>query len=143
MLLGEYKHNLDPKGRVAVPAKFRDKLSSGVIVTKGFDNCLLVFAMKEWEVLAQKLVVLPIAQADSRAFGRHMLAGATDVEIDAQGRILIPDYLRKYADLKKEVVLAGLYSRVEIWDATRWAEYKRKTESASDEIAERMGELGI
>lgn len=143
MLLGEYKHNLDNKGRVAIPAKFKDKLLAGAIITKGLDNCLFVFASKDWEILAQKLVALPLAQANSRAFARLMLAGATDVAPDGQGRILIPDYLRRYADLKKEIVIAGLYNRVEIWDALRWSEYKKKTEGASEEIAEKLGELGI
>jgi MraZ protein len=143
MLLGEYKHNLDTKGRIAIPAKFREKLAGGAIVTRGLDNCLFVFANKEWEALAQKLVALPLAQANSRAFVRLMLAGATDVELDSQGRILIPDYLRKYAELSKQAVVAGLYNRVEIWDSGRWERYKQKTESASDEIAEQLGELGI
>ncbi len=143
MLLGEYTHNLDIKGRVAVPAKFREKLTAGAIITRGLDNCLFLFANKEWEALAAKLTALPLAQSNSRAFARLMLAGAMDVEIDNQGRILIPDYLRKYAGLKKQVVVAGLYNRVEIWDAENWERYKQKTESASDEIAEKLGELGI
>lgn len=143
MLLGEYKHNLDNKGRVAIPVKFRDKLSAGAIITRGLDNCLFLFAQNEWQLLADKLVALPLAQANSRAFTRLMLAGAMDVETDGQGRILIPDYLRKYAELKKEAVIAGLYNRIEIWDAETWEKYKQKTESASDEIAEKLGELGI
>lgn len=143
MLLGEYQHNLDNKGRVAIPTKFKEKLVPGAIITRGLDNCLFVFASKEWDVLAQKLVALPLAQANSRAFVRLMLAGAVDVALDSQGRILIPDYLRQYADLKKSVTIAGLYNRVEIWDSARWHEYKKKTESASEEIAEKLGELGI
>lgn len=143
MLLGEHQHNLDAKGRVAIPAKFKDKLAAGAIITRGLDECLFVFASKEWEILAAKLIALPLAQANSRAFMRLMLAGATDASLDNQGRILIPDYLRKYADLKKQVVIAGLMSRVEIWDMERWEAYKKKTESASDEIAEKLGELGI
>jgi MraZ protein len=143
MLLGEYKHNLDSKGRVAIPAKFKEKLAAGAIITRGLDNCLFVFAGKEWEVLAQKLIALPLAKANSRAFVRLMLAGAMDANLDNQGRILIPDYLRKYAELKKEVIIAGLYNRVEIWDAEKWQEYKKKTEGASEEIAEKLGELGI
>jgi len=143
MLLGEYSHNLDSKGRLAVPAKFRQKMQTGAIITRGLDRCLFVFAEKEWETLAQKLIALPLAQANSRAFTRLMLAGAVDVSFDAQGRILVPDYLREYARLKKSVVVAGLYNRVEIWDSTTWSEYKSKTESASDEIAEKLGELGI
>jgi MraZ protein len=143
MLLGEFRHTLDPKGRVAVPAKFRDKLAAGAIITRGIDNCLFVFANAEWETLATKLIALPLAQANSRAFVRLMMAGATDVAIDGQGRILVPDYLRKYAGLKKEVVVAGLYNRIEIWDETAWTAYKTKTESSSESIAEQLGELGI
>ncbi len=143
MLLGEYTHNLDAKGRVAIPAKFKEKLAAGAIITRGLDNCLFVFASKEWEILAQKLVALPLAQANSRAFVRLMLAGAMDATLDNQGRILIPDYLRKYGDLKKQIVITGLYNRVEIWDLDKWEGYKKKTEGASDEIAEKLGELGI
>ncbi len=143
MLLGEYNHNLDTKGRIAVPMKFREKLSAGAIITRGIDNCLFVFAANEWQKLAERLVALPLAQANSRAFTRLMLAGAMDVELDTQGRILVPDYLRAYAGLKKEVVVTGLYNRVEIWNAERWSAYKQKTESASEEIAEKLGEIGI
>jgi MraZ protein len=143
MLLGEFKHNLDTKGRMAIPAKFRDKLTSGAIITRGIDNCLFVFANAEWELLAQKLIALPLAQANSRAFVRLMLAGASDVQLDNQGRILIPDYLRKYAGLKKQTVVAGLYNRIEVWDESAWATYKMKTETSSEAIAEQLGELGI
>jgi MraZ protein len=143
MLLGEYTHNLDAKGRMAIPAKFRSKLTAGAIITRGLDRCLFVFDSKEWEILAQKLIALPLAQANSRAFVRLMLAGATDCELDKQGRILIPDYLREYAGLKKQAIVAGLYNRIEIWDSENWKQYKNKTESQSDEIAEKLGELGI
>jgi len=108
MFIGEYKHSLDIKGRIAVPAKFRKDLLSGAIITRGLDRCLFVFSKKEWETLAQKLIALPLAQANSRAFVRLMLAGAAESEIDAQGRILVPDYLRTYADLKKTTVIARL-----------------------------------
>jgi len=143
MLLGEYKHNIDPKGRIAVPAKFREKFEAGAIVTRGLDHCLFIFSRSEWESLVQKIISLPLAQADSRAFSRLMLAGATDVALDAQGRILIPDSLREYAHLKKQAVVTGMYTRVEVWDADAWNTYKTKTESAADEIAEKLGELGI
>jgi MraZ protein len=143
MFIGEYTHNLDDKGRMAVPAKFRKGLTGGAIVTRGLDKCLFLFNRKEWEELAKKLVALPLAQANSRAFVRLMLSGASDTEVDKQGRILIPDYLRVYSGLKKHTVVTGLYNRVEIWDSASWNRYKKKTESASDEIAEKMGELGI
>ncbi len=143
MFIGEFTHTLDTKGRVAVPVKFRGKLGTNAIVTRGLDRCLFVFTSQEWESLAQKLIALPLAQANSRAFVRLMLAGAMDVEVDKQGRVLIPDYLREYAGLGKEVVVAGLYNRIEIWDSQVWKGYKEKTESESDEIAEKLGELGI
>ena len=108
MFLGEYKHSIDAKGRVAVPAKFRSKLVSGAIITRGLDSCLFVFDAKEWQKLAEKLIALPLAQANSRAFSRLMLSGASDVNLDVQGRILVPDYLRAYAEIKKEVVVTGL-----------------------------------
>ena len=123
--------------------KFRQKLTAGAIITRGLDKCLFVFGSKEWEILAQKLIALPLAQANSRAFVRLMLAGATDVELDKQGRILIPDYLREYSGLKKETTVAGLYNRIEIWNSENWKQYKAKTEGNSDEIAEKLGELGI
>jgi MraZ protein len=143
MFIGEYSHNIDAKGRIAIPAKFRNELSGGAIVTRGLDKCLFVFSSKDWEVLAQKLINLPLAQANSRAFVRLMLSGAADCELDGQGRILLPEYLRRYAGLKKEAIVAGLYNRIEIWDAAGWETYKEKTENSSEEIAEKMGELGI
>ena len=143
MFIGEYEHSLDEKGRVAVPAKFRKELSGGSIVTRGLDRCLFMFTRAEWDALAKKLVALPLAQANSRAFVRLMLAGAADADLDDQGRVLIPEYLRRYGALKRQVIVAGLYSRVELWDAALWGRYKAKAESASEEIAEKLGELGI
>ena len=143
MFLGEYQHNLDIKGRVAIPSKFRQQLSGKAIITRGLDRCLFVFTDKEWEIFAQKIIALPIARSDSRAFTRLMLAEATDVEVDKQGRVLVPAYLREYAHLKKEVVITGLYNRFEIWNLDNWKEYKARTESSGDDIAEKLGELGI
>lgn len=143
MFIGEYTHNIDAKGRIAIPVKFRKQLNGGAIITRGLDRCLFVFTQSEWEALAKKLIALPLAQANSRAFVRLMLAGAMDSELDSQGRILIPDYLRKYGDLKKQAVVAGVYNRIEIWDEANWKNYKSKTEASSDEIAEKLGELGI
>jgi MraZ protein len=99
--------------------------------------------MKSWEELASKLGTLPVGEADTRSFTRLMLAGAVDVEVDKQGRILIPDYLKEYAGLAKNVVIAGLYNRLEIWDEKKWSEYKKKAEKNSDEIAEQLGKLGV
>ena len=143
MFIGEYQHSIDQKGRVAVPAKFRPQLGTGVVVTRGLDRCLFVYTETEWQKLAQKLVALPLTQANSRAFVRLMLAGAMQVSLDSQGRILLPDYLREYAGLNKEAVIAGLFNRVEIWDKQKWQEYKTRTEAESDEIAEKLTDLNI
>ncbi len=143
MFIGEYTHSLDTKGRVALPAKFRQKLGDGTIITRGLDHCLFVFNKSDWEALAQKLISLPLSQSNSRAFARLMLAGAIEAEFDNQGRILIPEYLRQYAGLKKQAVFAGLYNRIEIWNEDNWKNYKSKTEASSDDIAEKLGELGI
>lgn len=143
MFIGEYSHNLDDKGRLAVPAKFRRELVKGAVVTRGLDNCLFLYTKKEWEKLAEKLAALPISQSNSRAFARLMLAGAMDVELDKQGRVVLPEYLRTFAGLKKNTVIAGLYNRVEIWDETKWSVYKQQTETNSNEIAEKMAELGV
>lgn len=126
-----------------MPVKFRSQLGKGAIVTRGLDHCLFVFTQAEWQELAKKLVALPLAQANSRAFARLMLAGAMEVELDSQGRILLPDYLRQYAGLGKKAIIAGVYNRMEIWDETAWQQYKAKTESNSNEIAEKLSELGI
>lgn len=143
MFIGEFQHNLDNKGRVAVPAKFRRKISGGAIITRGLDQCLFIFTKKDWQTLAEKLIKLPLSQANSRAFVRLMLSGASDVNLDSQGRVLIPDYLRKYAKLKKSAKVIGVYDRMEIWDDTAWEQYKNKTEGSSEEIAEKMADLGI
>jgi MraZ protein len=143
MFIGEYKHSIDLKKRVALPSKFRAGLGSSVVITRGLDNCLFVYPMKTWEELAEKLGTMPIGEATTRSFVRLMLAGAVDVVADSQGRVLIPDYLREYAKLEKNVVVAGLFNRLEIWDENKWNEYKRKAEENSDEIAENLGKLGI
>ncbi|MFB6181519.1 MAG: division/cell wall cluster transcriptional repressor MraZ [Candidatus Magasanikbacteria bacterium] len=143
MFIGEYTHKLDDKGRLLIPKKFRDDLKDGAVVTRGLDDCLFMYTKNEWGQLAEELADLPFAQSNSRAFTRLMLAGAMDVDIDSKGRIVVPDYLREFADLDKEVIIAGLYSRLELWDKEKWAEYKQKTEDNSGEIAEKMSDLGI
>lgn len=143
MFIGEYRHSVDDKGRLAIPVKFRGELESGAVVTRGLDGCLYVYTAAEWTKLAEKLAAMPMSQADSRAFARLMLAGAMDVDLDKQGRIVLPEYLRDYAGLKKDVVVAGLHNHLELWDAKAWEAYRRKTEKDSGEIAERLGSLGV
>lgn len=143
MFIGEYEHAIDEKGRMAIPSKMRRDIGSGAVVTRGIDNCLWLFPKKEWQTLAEKLANLPLSDANSRAFSRLMLAGAMEVEFDSQGRILLPGYLRVFAGLKKYAVVAGLFNRLEIWDQSKWKEYKFKTEKATDQIAKHMTDLGI
>ncbi|MFH1866524.1 MAG: division/cell wall cluster transcriptional repressor MraZ [Patescibacteria group bacterium] len=143
MFIGEYQHSIDNKGRLQVPAKLRRELGQGAVVTRGIDNCLFLYSKQAWLKLADKLSKLPIGKASTRALARLMLAGAMDVEIDNQGRMLVPDYLRHYAKLKKSVVVAGLYSRLEIWDQANWTQYKKGTEKTSASIAESLGDLGV
>ncbi len=143
MFIGEYTHSIDQKGRMAIPSKMRKELGSGAVVTRGLDSCLWVFTKKEWENLAEKLAALPLSDPNSRAFSRLMLAGAMEVEFDSQGRALIPGYLKEYARLKKEAVIAGLYSRLEIWDVEKWKEFKQNTENKTDEISKHMMDLGV
>ena len=143
MFIGEFTHSIDSKGRIAIPAKFRRFLEKGAVVTKGLENTLVLYPMSEWQVLGEKLAKMPITQAQSRAFTRLMLGGAADVELDKQGRIVLPDYLRRYAGLGKKVVIIGLFNRIEIWDFQRWQNFKAESEKNSGEIAERLKELGI
>jgi len=143
MFLGEYSHSLDIKGRLAVPVKFRTQLQKGAVVTRGLDNCLFLYPKEEWKKLANKMSQLPLGKNDARSLSRMMLAGAMEVRIDKLGRILIPEYLRNFAFLNKKVIIAGLYNRIEIWDEEKWKEYEKKAEKETDNIAERLGELGV
>lgn len=142
MLIGEYTHNLDPKKRFAIPSKFRRELGEKIVVTKGLDNCLFVFPLNEWQIMAEKLGKLSIGQQDSRGFVRLLLSGASEVEFDQLGRILVPDYLKEYAGLQKKIVIAGLFNRLEIWDEAAWKTYKSNLEKNTDRIAEKLGEIG-
>jgi MraZ protein len=143
MFIGEYFHTIDAKKRLAVPVKFRKKLKGKAVLTRGLDNCLYLYPVEEWKVMAEKLAQLPISRADSRAFSRLMLAGAMEVTLDQLGRILVPDYLKEYAWLDKKVVVAGLYNRIEIWNEEKWEKYKEQTSKEVQAIAEKMNELGI
>lgn len=143
MFIGEYTYSIDDKKRLAIPAKFRQLLGKKAFITRGLDNCLFLYPAKEWQNLAAKLSKLPLSQADARGFARLMLTGAMDAKLDNLGRTLIPDYLKDYAQLKKRVVIAGVFNRIEIWDEGKWQEYKNKTEMAVGDIAERLKELGV
>src|SRR3989338_8830005 len=143
MLIGQYNHTIDSKKRLALPVKFRGELGVKVIVTKGVENCLVVYTEKEWEVMSAKLGNLPVSQAEARSFTRHLLASATEVTLDKLGRILLPDYLKEYADLKKNIVVCGLSNRLEVWDEQKWEAYTKSAEKGVEEIVSKLGPLGI
>jgi len=143
MFIGEYQHTIDSKKRLALPVKFRKELGNRVVITRGLDNCLIVYPQKEWKVMSDKLGKLPASQPEARGFARIMLAGAMEVRLDKLGRILIPEYLKKYASLKKEVVVCGIFNRVEIWDAEKWRKYKENMEGKVEDLAAKLKELGI
>jgi len=143
LFYGEYLHSLDAKGRMIVPAKFREGLGEKFILTKGLDECLFAYSLEEWSNLEQKLKTLPFTDKDVRAFVRFFFAGANECELDKQGRILIPQNLRDYAKLEKELYVIGVSTRVEIWDKNKWEEYCRGDNMSPDKIAEKMAMLGI
>ena len=143
MLIGEYSHTIDAKKRLAVPSKLRKELGERAVLTRGLDTCLFLYPEQEWKKLTEKLGELPVGQASTRSFLRLMLAGAVEVELDQLGRILVPDYLKEYAELKQKVVITGVYNRLEIWDEERWGNYKGDVEKNTDMIAEKLGELGL
>ena len=142
MLIGEYIHTLDPKKRLALPAKLRKELGGKAVITRGLDKCLYVFPLKEWEKFAESVSALSMAQSVNRSFGRLFLSGAMDVETDKLGRILIPDYLKEYAELKSQAAIVGVYKRLEIWNVERWKSYMAETEKQADVLAEKLGEIG-
>ena len=120
MFFGEYSHTLDIKGRIAIPKLFRGDLLDGLVITRGIDNCLFLYTKKTWAHVAEQVSQLPFSKAHVRGFARLLLAGATSLTLDKQGRVLLPEYLRSYAHLEKDVVVAGLYNRIEIWDKKEW-----------------------
>lgn len=143
MFMGEYLHSIDGKGRLIVPAKFREGLGEKFIATKGLDNCLFIYPVSEWETLEQKFKTLPTAKADARAFMRFFFSGATECEVDKQGRILLPANLREHAKLDKDVVVLGVSSRVEIWSKDVWDQYSSQGEGVFEEIAEKIVDFDL
>lgn len=143
MFLGEYQHSLDAKGRITVPAKFRDELGINFVATKGLDNCIFLYPPQEWQRIEHKLHSLPFTRADVRSFTRFFFSGAAEMEIDKQGRILLPLNLREYAAIEKDLLIIGVGSRVEIWSDRKWAEYTAATASSYEALAESLDDLGI
>ena len=143
MFMGEWQHTLDSKGRLIIPAKFREQLGERFIVTRGLDHCLFVYPPSEWSILEEKLKSLPLTQGDARRFVRFLFSGATECELDKQGRITLPGNLRDYAKLEKDVMVIGVSNRVEIWAKESWDDYVEEASTSYEEIAEKIVDLGI
>jgi MraZ protein len=143
VFLGEFSHAIDDKGRLTLPAKYRAELGDGVVVTRGVDKCLFIFTLAEFQALANRIGSLPMTQAEAREFSRHFFSGASDVELDKQGRILIPQNLREYAGLDGEAVVVGVNQRIEVWDARSWPEVRAGFENGATGNTEHWAKLGI
>lgn len=141
--MGEYQHSLDAKGRLIIPAKFREELGEGAILTRGLDNCLFLFPAEEWGILESKLKTLPLTKGDARQFVRFLFSGATECEMDKQGRIILPQNLRDFATIDKDAVVIGVSSRIEIWSKEKWESYVSIAEESFEDIAENIVDLGI
>lgn len=143
MFVGQYEHHLEEKGRLSVPKKFRTQLTDGAVISQGLDGCLFLYPKKTWETLVSKLRELPLTRSDARDFTRSLSYGAGEVEIDGLGRILLPDYLRAFAGIRTDCVVAGAVDRIEIWDKSRFTTYTAKINSQADQIAEKLSSIGI
>ena len=143
MFLGEYQHSLDSKGRIIVPAKLREELGTRFIATKGLDNCLFLYPLDEWRTIEAKVRSLPFTKADVRSFARFLFSGASELEIDKQGRILLPPNLRDYAGIEKDLIIIGVGARVEIWASDKWEQYNLTAASSYEKIAENLEGLGF
>ena len=142
MFMGEYKHSIDAKGRIILPADFREELTDNFVITKGLDNCLFLYTAEEWDKLSTKLRQLPLAKAEARAFVRFFFAGARQAECDRQGRFLVPANLRAHAKLQKDVVLIGISNRIEVWSKAEWDRYNEEITPSVSSIAETLVDLG-
>jgi len=143
MFMGEYQHNIDVKGRMIVPAKFREGLGESFVLTRGLDKCLFAYPMEEWKILEEKLKKLPLTKRDARSFTRFFFSGAVECEVDKQGRINIPQTLRNYSKLEKECVVIGVSSRIEVWSKEIWEDYFTESEESFAEIAENLMDFDI
>lgn len=143
MFMGEYQHTLDTKGRIIVPAKFREQLQKGSVITRGLDHCLFLFPPEEWEIIEQKLKSLPLTKPEVRQFVRFFFSGASECELDKQGRLTLPASLREYGKIGKDVTLIGVSSRIELWSTKEWLDYVKQAEEGYSAIAERVVDLGI
>ncbi len=143
MLIGEYSHNMDAKGRIIMPAKFRDEIGPVFVLTRGLDGCLFGYPMEQWEILQEKMKQLPLSKKDARSFVRFFYSAAIEAEVDKQGRINIPQTLKDYAKIEKECRIVGVSDRIEIWSNAKWEEFAEAAEESFEDIAENMIDFGL
>ena len=143
MLIGEFRHTIDDKKRISMPASFRREVGKKIVITKGLDACLFAYTLDGWKKVSTEIEKLPMTQSAARSFSRFILGSAFEVDIDSMGRVLIPDHLKVFADLKSKVVVVGLNDRIEIWDDRKWKDNIDKVEKQADVLAERLSEVGM
>jgi MraZ protein len=143
MLIGEYRHTMDEKSRLSLPAKFRKEMGKKIIITRGLDQCLFVYPITEWKKFSEKLAGLSVGSADSRALARSFLGSATEIDVDASGRILVADTLKKIAGLGTKVVVAGIHNRVELWDEKVWDTYTTQVDKQTESLAQKLADIGM
>ena len=143
MFIGEYQHSIDTKNRAIMPSKLREKLGDDFVMTKGLDNCLFIYSMHEWKIVEDKLKNLPMTNKDARAFVRFFFAGASECELDKQGRMLIPSNLKEYAKIDKDIVIVGVSTRIELWSLEEWNRFNSDANISYEDVAEKMSQLGI
>jgi MraZ protein len=143
MFIGEYQHSIDTKNRAIMPSKLREKLGDDFVMTKGLDNCLFIYSMHEWKIVEDKLKNLPMTNKDARAFVRFFFAGASECELDKQGRMLIPSNLKEYAKIDKDIVIVGVSTRIELWSLEEWNRFNSDANISYEDVAEKMTQLGI
>lgn len=143
MLIGQYTHKIDEKRRLSLPSKFRKEIGKKIVLTRGLDKSLFVYTPAEWKRITEKLSNLSVGNPDSRSFNRFMLSGASQIDVDSLGRILIPEHLALFAELEDEVSVIGVHTRLEIWNTSRWQSYQEKISGKADDLAEKLGEIGM
>lgn len=143
MFMGEFRHNIDEKGRIIIPARFREELGDGFIVTKGLDRCLFVYPEGEWGSLTENLKELPFTRSEVRSFVRFFFSGASECSCDGQGRTVIPPTLRDYGKLDREAVVIGVGNRIEIWSSENWSEFRESAEDSYEDMAEKLTDMDL
>lgn len=142
MLIGEYSHTIDPKNRVSLPSKFRKEIGKKLVATYGLEECLFIYPLKEWQRISEEIAKLGMMRSDTREFNRFMFGGAQELEVDSLGRVLIPPYLKTYANIDTKAVFVGVHKRIEIWNDKKWEEYKKKVVGSAEGLAEKLSQTG-